>query len=159
MTKNNLYGDKHQNNCIFYHIDKELIEKWKEEDKKYIIEIENNINQIEKYFHIKDRRELASKCGNFLIDDGYNKKNDKLWKGQGKKPITINEYKKLSIKEKLKAIPICPGDELQYFGAFGLNWATHNGIFMGTSNPNGFGKIIVEDLLFLKNISLRILAN
>jgi predicted hydrocarbon binding protein len=140
-----LYGDEYQNNGIFKNIDTNLIEEWREKDIDVIKEIENTIINIEKYFDISDRREMALKCGAFLMDDGYNIDTDKIWNGQGTKAITISEYNKLNEEEKKKTTPVCPGDELKYFGAFGLNWATHNGIYMGTDNIKKFGKIIEVD--------------
>lgn len=140
-----LYGNEYQNNGIFNNIDKSLIEKWRDKDKKVIIQMENTINNIKKYLDISDRKILALNCGAFLIDDGYDNNTDKIWNGKGVKAITINDYNNLNTEEKQKTIPVCPGDELQYFGAFGLNWATHNGIYMGTDNINKFGKIIEVD--------------
>ena len=142
---NTLYGTKYQNTGIFSNINPDVIEEWRDQDKAVIKEMETTIKNIEQYLDISDRKVLALKCGAFLIDDGYDSVTDKIWKGKGVKAITINDYNNLNTEEKQKAVPVCPGDELQYYGAFGLNWAIHTGIYMGTDNANKFGKMIEVD--------------
>ncbi len=142
---NTLYGTKYQNKGIFANIHPNIIEEWRNKDEKVIKEMEITIKNISQYLDISDRKVLALKCGAFLIDDGYNSTTDKIWNGKGVKAITINEYNNLNTEEKQKAVPVCPGDELKYYGAFGLNWANHNGIYIGTDNVNKFGKIIEVD--------------
>ena len=143
--KEEIYGIKYQNSGIFNNIEKKLIQTWREKDRTTIEDLYITTKNIEQYLHIDNRLELAIKCGAFLMDDGYNKENDKIWKGKGNKAITINEYQQLSTENKKKTIPVCPGDEVQYYGAFGLHWGTHTGIYMGTDNSSEYGKIIEVD--------------
>lgn len=83
----------------------------------------------------------ALKYGAFFIDDMYNGK-------LGSKAITINEYNNLPPELKEKARPVIPGDEISYTGAFGMENASHHGIYMGTNSKSKVGLTIEVDGMF-----------
>jgi hypothetical protein len=94
-----------------------------------------------KAYNFNKRVAYALENGAFFIDDMYNGK-------MGSKAITINEYKSLTPSLKDKARPVVPGDEISYTGAFGMESASHHGIYMGTNSKDKIGLTIEVDGMF-----------
>ncbi len=139
---------------LFYSIAKTVKDKF---NKIYYGNINNNKsnnnnanNQLSTLKSIKksintyfDKKKLsyALECGAFFIDDMYNGK-------MGSKAITISQYNSLPAELKEKARPVIPGDEISYTGAFGMDNASHHGIYMGTNSKSKVGLTIEVDGMF-----------
>jgi hypothetical protein len=161
----NLYGPSTQNLGLYDTVKKDVFNKLRtqENDDAHIKlclniakQVKENFSKIDlnlkKNFDVKknlllklldNRKRLAYALENgaFLIDDMYDGK-------MGSKAITINEYNNLSDDLKEKARPVIPGDEISYTGAFGMDNASHHGVYMGTNSKSKLGWVIEVDGMF-----------
>jgi len=161
----NLYGPSTQNLGLYDTVKKDVFNKLRtqENDDAHIKlclniakQVKENFSKIDlnlkKNFDVKknlllklldNRKRLAYALENgaFLIDDMYNGK-------MGSKAITIYEYNNLPDNLKEKARPVIPGDEISYTGAFGMDNASHHGVYMGTNSKDKIGLTIEVDGMF-----------
>ena len=147
----NLYGQNTQNLGIYDTVKKDVFQKLRtsENDDVHIKlclniakQSRENFNKINsKSNNFNKRLAYALENGAFFIDDTYNGKI-------GSKAITINEYNSLTPELKEKARPVIPGDEISYTGAFGMETASHHGVYMGTNSKDKVGLTIEVDGMF-----------
>jgi hypothetical protein len=161
----NLYGPNTQNLGLYDTVKKDVFNKLrtqenddahiklclniakqvKENFSKINLNIEKDLtvkkNLLLKLLDNRKRLAYALENGAFLIDDMYNGK-------MGSKAITINEYNNLPDDLKEKARPVIPGDEISYTGAFGMDNASHHGVYMGTNSKSKLGWVIEVDGMF-----------
>lgn len=147
----NLYGQSTQNLGLYDTVKKDVFNKLRtsENDDAHIKlclniakQVRENFKQFNAISNDKSRRlAYALENGSFLIDGTY---DDKI----GSKAITINEYKSLTDDLKSKARPVVPGDEISYTGAFGIDSASHHGVYMGTNSKDKIGWVIEVDGMY-----------
>jgi hypothetical protein len=147
----NLYGSNAQNLGIYDTVKKDVFQQLRtsENDDAHIklcLTIAKLVKEnFRKFNSINDdkskRLSYALENGAFFIDDMYNGK-------MGSKAITINEYNSLTPELKEKARPVIPGDEISYTGAFGMDNASHHGVYMGTNSKDKIGLTIEVDGMF-----------